>query len=451
MCRECDFYVMRDMLEGRASERDVERWYRNDCHWRMRYGRRNWIMVYLSDWQHNGEGYDLTLDFYTYFDYLRFLEYRGQLREGPFRYYDERKSVSTFFFVANYKTQGSTPQRGHYIMNLEVLTDRWEERHSENLILPEYNGAERPSFFISLFYEREMGQSYNMQLLIPAGQLSYPQWMFNQIPKRTLTVGDRNTTDYTLKVNNVEQGNWNEIQADGEPYLMYDIGTNAFGSHVSQDIQRQLLLHPFRTDIEALFVSHWHADHFNILTGMNPVELSHIKQLICTSYIPNLTAFNIMMSFNLSPNASLTVLNHSRSRKCRKLTLVSGKMNVFVHSQVKSNPNNSGILLFFNGQQNCVTLTGDANYSTVKEVTNDSIAEFNSRGGYYLVVPHHGGDAKRFTCSMDRRVIKTEAIISVGLNNPYHHPDAYVVSSLQGHFPIVSRTCDAGFAEERQL
>lgn len=242
---------------------------------------------------------------------------------------------------------------------------------------------------------------------------------------------------YSLRVNNVKQGNWNEILADDEPYLMFDIGTSAFGKTVASEIQCQLSNHPVKKDVEALYISHWHADHYNILTGMNHIELNHIKQLVCPSSVFNLTVFNIIMWFAMNPNSILSVQNHPASGKWQKTTVIKDMLNLYVRPIVKSNPNNGGLLLFFNGRKNCVTLTGDANYSTVEGVTNDGITQFNSQGGYYMVVPHHGGCAGSIKYNISKDVKKKRAFISFGRGNPYNHPKDKVLKSLSKDFTLL--------------
>ena len=339
---------------------------------------------------------------------------------------------------------GGTPHKGHYYLNLEVLKEKW--RLSEGLQEGRYNypeDANRPPFFIAQFEPSTHDDAQETtRLLIETELRVYPDWMFRdliKIPKLPVSA----SKEYTLKVNNVEQGNWNVILADDKPCLMYDIGTNAYGSSVSQDIQRQLRNHPFTNDVEALFISHWHADHFNILTGMNAAELKRIKQFVCTTSLNCLTEFNILLWFRLHRSTQICMVNHPAKEKWQSVPLVSGHLNMYVRRYVKSNPNNAGLLLFFKGMSDCVTLTGDANYSTIQEVSKDGISKLNCKGGYNMIAPHHGGHAGSFTCSVDD-VIKKEAIISVGANNPYHHPDKQVERRLKQSFLQVSKTSEEG-------
>lgn len=442
MCRDCDYHSMKMMLSGHITGCEVDEWYYKMYRCHLRYGNKNWITVYLSDCTPNPEKeecYGLSLDFYTYYDYLRFLEFRGELTEESLSFNLDNSRLSTFFYVSDYKAD-TKPHKGHYYMNLEVLASRWQRNVEDNSINNEAENENRPVYFFATFIENQEGQNSDTPLLVQEEPLVYPQWMFLDFTRPfKLTAPSAKT--YSLRVNNVEQGNWNEILADNKKFLMFDIGTNAFGSMVPQDIQRQLRNHPVQEDVDSLFISHWHADHYNILTGMNYKEKNHIKQLVCPPSVYNLTAFNIMLWYAMNPNSKLIVQQHPAKGKWSKNTAINNMLNLYMRPFVKSNPNNGGLLLFFTGSTNCVTLTGDANYSVVQSVTNDGITQFNCQGGYYMVVPHHGGDAGTFTCSINPNVKRLEAIISVGNNNPYDHPDDDIVDNLKLCFPLVSMTC----------
>lgn len=446
MCSDCIFELMKRFLEKNIQFRELLREFNNCYHRCCPLYDRKWIIVYLSDASDNksGDGYDLTLDFYTYFDYWRFLDYRGMQNEDSLIFNVERPRLSTFFLVSGYKAETKYP-RGHYILNLDVLAEGWHREENEGKSIVENDDwTDRPDFFIARFAENKESTEHgsDLPLLIPTDTQVYPEWVFMNV-MRLPVLCCPNAKEYKLKINNVGQGNWNELLADGKPYLMYDIGTDAFGKDISQGIQHQLQNHPINEDTDALFISHWHEDHYNILTGMNMAELNHIKQLVCTSSVYNLTAFNIMMLFNLRANSKLCVIQHPIRKKWREVAIADDNLKLYVRRFVKD-LNNAGLLLFFNNQLNCVTLTGDAYYSTVEQVTNDAISKLNCRGDYYMVVPHHGGNAGKFTCNIDARVNKRAAIISVGASNSYGHPSSSVESSLRNSFQILKETKDIG-------
>lgn len=432
------------MLNGRVTGREVKMWYEERycfhhpyC-FHHRFRREKWITVFLSDFMQSNESkgrFDLSLDFYTYYDYLLFKEYRDELSDESIGFNVENPRLSTFFYLSNYKADGK-PRRGHYYMNLEVLSRRWQRSSEDKRDDVGQNEDGRPGYFITTFTENVDSQIPDTPLLVQAAPMVYPQWVFLDVFK-SATLTTPTASKYSLRVNNVEQGNWNEILADDEPYLMFDIGTNAFGKTVANDIQRQLRNHPVTKDVEALYISHWHADHYNILTGMNYSELNHIRQLVCPSSIFNLTAFNIILWFALNPNSTLSVQNHPVSGKWQKTTVIKDMLNLYVRPSVKSNPNNAGLLLFFNGANNCVSLTGDANYSTVQGVTNDGIMQFKSKGGYYFVVPHHGGKAGSIKYKINKGVKKKRAFVSFVKGNPYGHPEEKVIDLLSKDFTLI--------------
>jgi hypothetical protein len=51
-------------------------------------------------------------------------------------------------------------------------------------------------------------------------------------------------------------------------------------------------------------------------------------------------------------------------------------------------------------------------------------------GKHYLVVPHHGGNAGKFTYELETKTKVTSAVISVG-KNPYGHPLKRNMDSLR--------------------
>ena len=141
-----------------------------DCYrWCYPMYDRRWITVYLSDAYKNGiEGrYDLTLDFYTYFDYWRFLDYRGALNEDSLILNADRLRLSTFFLVSAYKDETKYP-RGHYILNLDVLAEEWHNEIEDKSIVND-NGTDRPDFFFARFAENKerIGHRSDLPLLIP--------------------------------------------------------------------------------------------------------------------------------------------------------------------------------------------------------------------------------------------------------------------------------------------
>ncbi len=399
--------------------------------------RYPYVVVYLSDYQKVGDGYNLVLDFFTYLDYIAYYQFIGKRPEAMPLEYQKNLRLSTHFYVRGYKPEDK-PIKGHYRLDLHVLTSNWqeykpqEERDEEGVLIT------RPPYYLAYFERKDdngKGQinSAEYPLLHYVGQYAYPQWVFDT--SKSPVLEDIYDTQLKLRVINVEQGSWNVILKDDKPYLMFDIGTNSYKPDNLKDINKRLKLHPIDTDVPALFISHWHADHYNILLGMSVDELNHIQQLVCPSTVLSLSAYNVIYWFKMRGESAMVIF-HPYEGKWKNYP-INNRINLYARRYVRTNPNNAGLLMSINGLENCATLPGDANYSSAKEITDDSIKQFKSSGGHYLVVPHHGGDAGSAKYTITNDVKKRRAFVSFGIGNPYGHPDKKVLDSLHKDFTLV--------------
>lgn len=399
--------------------------------------RHPYIIVYLSDYQKEGDGYNLVLDFFTYLDYIAYYQFIGKRPEAMPLEYQKKTRLSTHFYMKGYKSEDK-PIKGHYRLDLHVLLSNWQEYKPQTERDEEGVFIARPPYYLAYFERKddsEKGQinSAEYLLLHYVGQYAYPQWVFDT--SKSLVWEDINDTQLKLRVLNVEQGSWNVILKNDKPYLMFDIGTNSYKLDNLKDIDKQLKLHPIGTDVPALFISHWHADHYNILLGMNVDELNHIQRLVCPSTVLSLSAYNVICWFKMRDDSAMVIF-HPYEGKWKNYH-INDRINLYARRYVKTNPNNAGLLMFINGLENCATLPGDANYSSAKEITDDSIQQFKSKGGHYLVVPHHGGYAGSAKYTISNVVKKKHAFISFGKGNPYGHPDKKVLDSLSKDFTLV--------------
>lgn len=439
--RDMEFDIMKDWLENVSQ---IESWeeLRYSSHYeeinRICELRRPYIQVYLSDYEKVKCGYNIVLDFYTYVDYISFFLFMGKRPEGLTPLQDrEKPRLSTFFYMSSFKTDVK-PIKGHYRLNLCVLQHNWKEYKPQAETDENGKVIFRPPYYLAYFEEKsaedlkvEKRNRLSLPLLHYIGQQAYPQWVFTSLMMEPSLKNVKNA-EFELRVNNVEQGNWNEIRRDGNPYLMFDIGTNAYKRNNLSDIDKQLRNHPIKDDVEGLFISHWHADHFNILLGMNLSEHDHIKHLICPAFPLSLSAFNIIWWYKLSGRL-ITTVYHPYHVNWKEYP-INNRVKLYARRYVKTNPNNAGLLMYFDGINNSATLPGDANYSSAKEITDDAIAKFKSNGGHHLVVPHHGGDAGSCSYKISDSMKKKLAFMSYGKGNPYGHPLKKVECTLREEF-----------------
>lgn len=445
--RDMEFDIMKGWLEDMGQMGPWDDMYHSPYYegiYRICELRWPYIQVYLSDYEKVKDGYNLVLDFYTYVDYISFFLFMRRRPEVPMPLQDKEKPrLSTFFYISSFKME-EKPEKGHYRLDLTVLQNNWKEHKPQAGTDEDGKAIFRPPYYLTYFEEKseedlkvEKKKRMSLPLLHYIGRQAYPQWVFTCLMKEPSlkTVGE---AKFELRVNNVEQGSWNEIWKDKMPYLMFDIGTNAYKCNNLSDIDRQLHNHPIKDDVEALFISHWHADHYNILLGMSLAEHNHIKHLICPAFPLSLSAFNVIWWYKLSGKA-ITTIYHPYHENWKEYP-INDRVKLYARRYEKSNPNNAGLLMYFDGVNNSATLPGDANYSSAKEITDDAIAKFKSKGGHHLVVPHHGGNAGNYSYSISTSVAKTLAFISYGKGNPYDHPLKKVETSLLKDFPEIRYT-----------
>ena len=73
------------------------------------------------------------------------------------------------------------------------------------------------------------------------------------------------TNDLEFKVNDVSQGNWNEIRQNGIVRLVYDVGAPITASNT--ELQRYINQYAkqYAADHPYLVLSHWDMDHYHCL------------------------------------------------------------------------------------------------------------------------------------------------------------------------------------------
>lgn len=434
-CGYCEYRLLRNLLSKKVSLRNILNYAKEEeftfFHRHLcpicgdRFPVHHYIIVYLSDYIKTENGYDLCLDFYLPSDLIRF--FRVFNLELP-NIQGERENIrlGTFFKILSYTNDGAQIklQRGtHYFLNVGQLKENSE------LIENDSRWNNNSQYFAQL--KMKGGTPYN--LFRRAGNLHYPLEIFTALQNNDLSIVKPNSKNIDLIVNNVGQGNWNQINVDDKPYIMYDMGMTCITNKTWSSNVLSKHLKSFLDDIPLLVISHWHEDHYNILLEMNDFQKNKFKKVICPSLIVNLSALNIISYFWLNPHTQLYITKYSVSKPYT--ISINKDIDLYIH-KFTFNMNNGGNILVVKGHNSNVILTGDSYYSNLKNIIRNSVLNLAKT---YLVVPHHGGYAGRsmypangFKCP--------EAIISVGSNNSYKHPSLSVINKLSKIFTKVSRT-----------
>lgn len=257
-------------------------------------------------------------------------------------------------------------------------------------------------------------------------------------------------TDGTLRVNDVGQGNHNEILNQGKVTLVYDMGAplQSSLSYVRQLIDGRI--EKYKKDKPVLIISHWDYDHILQLKHLTDQELACFSHVYCSQKIKSVTAKLIMKRINEKlPKHTVHVLAN-RIRKGQDYPLMRKEMeengfSLYVGEENR-NINYCGLVLFVHGAVGNALLTGDCALVQASDVLNneaDKLTALNNK--HKLVVPHHGGD---YTYKKDlyriydvpNNVDCDVAIYSVGRGNVYGHPEKDVVDLLDIKFSRDRRT-----------
>ena len=377
------------------------------------------VIVYLDDYKYSGDGnYDtMYLDFRTSADYELFMQEAG----------GERPKGS-YIQIDNYHSPRRLRRGCYYALNVNMLKQ----------VQTTYNFDSHLIGRLYDFSRYEGANDEHTHLLMTHQSLDASQ--LSSSHHSSVVSMDRldTTNDLEFKVNDVSQGNWNEIRQNGIVRLVYDVGAPITASNT--ELQRYINQYAkqYAADHPYLVLSHWDMDHYHCLMQMTDAEIRNFSKFICVDKMKSLTSKSLY----------------------NRMEQVLGRKNIFCYSPRRRTPgtafpqmhelfqndalsiylgensgntNYSGIVLFVRGDSNHVLLTGDSLPCQANQVLHhlESLQRLNP--GHFFVVPHHGGDFKKnykiYNLVPGLQVL--EAIISVDQgNNTYGHPTTSMLNWL---------------------
>jgi hypothetical protein len=226
----------------------------------------------------------------------------------------------------------------------------------------------------------------------------------------------------SFKIRNVEQANWNELYVDRKPWIIYDAGAPVHASRemvLSMIHDREAL---YKNDSPGLFVSHWDVDHYHSLVAMSDDTIQRFAYFMCRDHLPTLTSRMLFGRFSslLPPEKIFSIPAGPRVKGPTPLTLISDTDNqvLIFRGHEHKDRNKSGLVLVIRTANSNVIFSGDAHY---RQLSEHVLPHVGYPGIHYLVVPHHGGNAGKFTYHLESKAKVKSAIISVGKNS-YGHP-----------------------------
>lgn len=220
----------------------------------------------------------------------------------------------------------------------------------------------------------------------------------------------KNTNTLDITYLDVGQADAILIQNEGHNMLI-DAGNNEDGPLLVQYFKEQNM-----TKFDYLIATHPHEDHIG---GMDDIIKNFDIEKI---YMPNVTtttktfldALNAMEEKNMTfdvPNIG------------QNFTLGHTLFQVMYTGSDKKNLNNSSIILKANFKNTSYLFTGDATSEVEKKILSKDIK------ATVLKVGHHGSKYSTTTEFLNQ-VNPKYAIISVGKNNSYNHPNQITIDKL---------------------
>lgn len=238
-------------------------------------------------------------------------------------------------------------------------------------------------------------------------------------PKPALT-GDNGT----LLVHFLDVGQADSILLQsGTESMLIDGGNVADSSLVAAYLQEQGIEH-----LTYVVNTHAHEDHVGGLSGA--LNVCTADQIFAPIKEYNSKAFRDFSKYVSLQNKSITIPKPGDT-----FPLGGATVEVLAPQTKYSDENNSSIVLKVTHGQNSFLLTGDAE----RQSEQDMLAAGLDLSATFLKVGHHGSDSST-TYPFLREVMPKYAVISVGKDNTYGHPQDAVLSRLRDAGVTVYRT-----------
>lgn len=190
--------------------------------------------------------------------------------------------------------------------------------------------------------------------------------------------------------------------------------------------------------IDLLVVTHSHEDHVNgLLSVVNKFKISNV---ILSKYMPLSKNYSKLIKLLKDKHANIKTVSQGDSFFIDKIkfdVLNPQKKDLFINTH--SDPNNDSVVLKLTYMKFKMLFTGDIEHEAEEEIlksTTDLRCDV-------LKIGHHGS---KFSSSdiFLQRVKPIYAIISVGKNNLFGHPNKNVIKRLKSHNIKIFRTDEDG-------
>lgn len=382
----------------------------------------NEVIVYLDDYIYSTDNVYQTvyLDFRTDKDLAAFKDAIGSSDEETRKYLEHKDEG--YLEITNYHSSKRLTSGAYYALNVKSLKKLRAEQHRDHrLLLLSYNLDD-----------------CNDDFLLPHGELEPDKIEYDEPLRPELPDSFLYEESLKLKVNNVGQANWNEIISNDKVIFVYDMGAPISAS--IQDVRGNYIekyAQPYQQDAPWLIISHWDKDHIHGLCVMSDDELKCFKGVICPFYMRSVVSKRLFARLKKAVGFQRMYSYKNRQRDHRydypRLQRIFENHGIWLFLGEESrNINYSGIVMVVSGNNSHAVLTGDCLNIQACYATRYSRFIGGAAKRHILVMPHHGGKFKKQKVFNFYRLSGSthprKAVVSVGKDNPYKHPDGDTLS-----------------------
>ena len=241
----------------------------------------------------------------------------------------------------------------------------------------------------------------------------------------------------------VGQGDCTLIQTPTNKTILVDGGGSEFGSFdVGENTLLPYLLDRRITTIDYMLISHADGDHIGGLFAI--VENLRVKNIIIGKQGEDSDNFNRLIELIKGKNINVIVAEKGEIIKTDKYSYF--EVLFPEDTLIKENVlNNNSVVAKFNCMNFSMLFTGD-----IEEIAENRICELyansNKLNATVLKVAHHGSKTSSTEKFLD--LVKPKiAVIGVGANNNFGHPNEGVIERIEKYTNLIYRTDEMGEIE----
>lgn len=234
------------------------------------------VEEYLNSKESDTESVDVFADFRSEQDYLTFSEYIEI----------NTNNKASAFVIKGIKHSKRIAIGKYYTLNIDSIKKYYRLQNIEDSYLYGFElhlSSKLPIPFEELFDKDQMDES------------DYYGGTALSAIRNTIDHPIELTNNIVVTVNNVGQGNWNEVICDGETRLVYDMGAPLKASKKEvKDIVNRIVPRYYNLSIKpTLLLSHWDKDHYHALLALGDVDFSLFDKYMFPGNPPTATAQRI--------------------------------------------------------------------------------------------------------------------------------------------------------------